>query len=173
MSALLGDEVKQLDMEDDKSDSAGKSMNKSMNKSPTKGLSEDVQENVIGSKGRQHEKNTNNKISPEEIEINKTNYIGNSVHEQSNTLATSLLTSFKGRNTSMPKINNSTAPDHYTLNGQNMENTWNVSRSGKEPMRNNNVLNADNTIGQEPNGKVSGKYCIKHIYLFYFFLSRK
>lgn len=170
MSALLGDTVTQSKTEDDKSYPAEMFVaNTSFHRhSPTKKLNEDSDDHAIGLKRPQHEQTTENEvISAGKIKENKARNKSSSVLEQGRKLATSFMTSFKGGNqgnSSALGDRNKTSPAHSHLTGQNVENTWTSSLSGKEPMENYNFVNANNTSGNKPNVQVSGKNHTKNFF---------
>lgn len=149
LSAMLGGDVKQLNMEHGKSDSSHKGANNkdSQRQPQATELKEDSEENVTGSKGPKLAKTTR-----KEIATNKMTNINNNVQGLgTEKLATNLLTRFRGQSSSMLKNNNNKVP---------METKWAAALPVKEPMQNQNVFNAHNAIGPNVNGKVSGKYCV-------------
>lgn len=151
MSALLGDDVKQLKMEYEKSYSSQKGVNvkESQRRSQATELKNDSQENVTGTKRPHLAKTARKEGSQKEITTNKTTNINDNVQENgAKMLATYLPTRFRERSSSMMK------------NDKKIKHRWAQLSPGKKPKQNQNVFNGHYTVGQNANGKVSGKYCV-------------
>ena len=140
MSILLGDEVKQLKMEQGKSYSSHRRVNirESQRHPQAIELKDYSQENVTGTKRPHLAKTARKEGSQDEITTNKTTNINDNVQEHP-----------RFREQSSSEMNND-------KNKAQAETNWGTALPGKGPVQNQDVFNGHHTVGSNRSGKVSG-----------------